>query len=67
MVAGALQGDQKALLTLVDVLRKTGQLDEKSQGSLLPDNYSSLLDNYVAQRVKTSDALKNPKPSKTEN
>ena len=66
MVAGALQGDHKSLLTLVDVLRKTGQLDETSQGSLLPDNYSNLLDNYVAQRQQKSDPLEKSKPSTKE-
>ena len=66
MVTGALQGDHKSLLTLVDVLRKTGQLDETSQGSLLPDNYSNLLDNYVAQRQQKSDPLEKSKPSTKE-
>ena len=50
MVAGALQGEQKALLTLVEILRRTGQFEETDVGDLLPGDYETILDTYVAQR-----------------
>ncbi len=52
MVAGAMQGDQKQLLTLVEILRKTGSFEPADVEGLLPDNYQSLLDTYVESRRK---------------
>ena len=52
LVTGALQGDQKALLTLVEILRRTGRFDQTDVATLLPDNYQSILDNYVTRRQK---------------
>lgn len=52
IVAGALQGDQKALLTLVEIMRRTGKFAETASESLLPDNYEAILDSYVARRQK---------------
>lgn len=52
LVTGALQGDLKALLTLVEILRRTGQFEETDIAPLLPDDYESILDSYVAQRQK---------------
>ena len=52
MVSGALQGEQKALLTLVEILRRTGQFEEVDVGALLPEDYESILDAYVTQREK---------------
>jgi hypothetical protein len=52
MVAGAMQGDQKQLLTLVEILRKTGAFEPADVEGLLPDNYQSLLDTYVESRRK---------------
>lgn len=66
IVGGALQGDQKGLLTLVEVLRKAGRFDESSQDSLLPDNYPILLENYVAQCRKNADASGNSEPNEGE-
>ncbi len=54
IVAGALQGDLKALMTLVEILRKTGNFNETDIDSLLPDDYENILDSYVAQRQKKS-------------
>ena len=56
IVAGALQGDQKSLLTLVEILRKTGSFERaEAAESLLPDNYQSILDGYVdARRAATT-------------
>jgi hypothetical protein len=58
MVAGALQGEHRSLLTLIEVLRRTGRFEDTSVDSLLPDNYEAILDSYVAQRQKTT----SPKP-----
>jgi Family of unknown function (DUF5681) len=54
MVAGALQGDHKSLMTLVEILRRTGRFEERDIGALLPDDYESILDAYVDQRQKSS-------------
>ena len=47
IVTGALQGDQKALLTLVEILRTTGGFEPTDVEGLLPDNYETILDAYV--------------------
>jgi len=52
VVAGALHGDQKWLLTLVEILRRTGKFEETDIDSLVPDDYESILDSYLAQRQK---------------
>ena len=52
IVAGALQGDLKALMTLFEILRRTGKFEESGVEALLPDNYQSVLDSYVTQRQK---------------
>ena len=51
IVAGALQGDLKALMTLFEILRRTGKF-EQSSDALLPENYQSVLDSYVTRRQK---------------
>jgi hypothetical protein len=50
IVAGALQGDQKSLLTLIEIMRRTGRFELTEPESLLPDNYESILDSYVQKR-----------------
>lgn len=52
MVSGALQGDQKALLTLVEILRRSGQFQPADVQALVPDNYAEILDAYVQARQK---------------
>ena len=54
MVAGALQGDQKQLLVLVEILRRTGSMAPETAENLLPDNYEAILDAYVDSRRGTS-------------
>ncbi len=54
LVAGALQGEQRALLNLVEVLRRSGKFDEVEADSLLPEDFADVLDSYVAQRQKDS-------------
>jgi len=51
MVAGALQGDLKALMTLFEILRRTGKFEESGE-AFLPENYKSVLDSYVSRRQK---------------
>lgn len=65
MVAGALQGDQKALYTLVELMRRTGHFEETDIDDLLPDDYESILDSYIEKRQKT-DAKKTRKTKKKE-
>jgi hypothetical protein len=55
VVAGALQGDQKTVLTLFEIMRRTGQFDKSEAVSLLPDNYESILDSYVQRRQHVPD------------
>lgn len=55
MVAGALNGEQKALLTLVEILRRMGRLEEPDTGSsLVPEDYEAILEEYVRQRQKVA-------------
>jgi replication-associated recombination protein RarA len=54
IVAGALQGDQKSLLTLVEIMRRTGQFEQAEANNLLPDDYESILDSYVQKRQHSS-------------
>jgi hypothetical protein len=51
IVAGALQGDLKALMTLFEILRRTGKFEESGE-ALLPEDYKSVLDSYVIRRQK---------------
>lgn len=50
IVAGALQGDQKSVMTLVEIMRRTGRFEQVEAQSLLPDNYESILNDYVSKR-----------------
>lgn len=49
IVASALQGDLKALMTLFEILRRSGKFEESGE-ALLPENYKSVLDSYVTRR-----------------
>lgn len=52
LVTGGLQGDQKALMALIEVLRRTGRFDAPAAeaADLVPDNFESILDAYVKAR-----------------
>jgi hypothetical protein len=52
IIAGAMQGDQKQLLALVEILRRTGGFGAAEVEGLLPDNYEAVLDVYVAHRKR---------------
>ena len=54
VVAGALQGDQKALLTLVEILRRNGKFEQTEIEGLVPEDYEAILETYVAKRQKNS-------------
>lgn len=64
MVAGALQGDPKAVLTLVDILRRTGGIEPAEAEGLLPANYASILDSYVQSRIQSSTTQTGKTPKK---
>jgi len=50
LVSGALQGDPKQLLNLVEILRKSNSLAPSEVEGLLPENYEAVLDAYVQSR-----------------
>jgi hypothetical protein len=54
LVAGALQGEHRSLLTLIEILRRTGRFEDSGIDSLLPDDYEAILDSYIARRQKAS-------------
>ncbi len=64
MVAGALQGEHKALLSLVEILRRTGKFEETDIDGLLPDDYESILDSFVEQRQKKAAKKPRKRPSR---
>lgn len=53
LISDALQGDRKAQLTLFEILKRNGTLDKPDVETLLPDNYETLLDDYVTKRQKS--------------
>ena len=51
LVAAGLSGDLKTLMAIFEMKRRTGGLDAAGEpASLLPDNYQSILNDYVAAR-----------------
>jgi len=60
MVARALQGEQKALLSLVEILRRTGQFERIEEDGLMPEDYEAILDDYISKRSATSRKEKKP-------
>ena len=63
MVAGALQGDHKAMLTLVEILRRTGSFEHAEVQSLVPQNHQEILNAYVERR-QLSSGKKSQEPQK---
>jgi len=62
LVAEALQGERRSLITLIDIMRKTGQMDEVEVQGLIPENYESILDSFVErQQAKKQPAKVNNK------
>jgi hypothetical protein len=60
------QGDQKELLTLFEILRRTGSFERSSDDAdeLLPDDYEAILDAYVQSRRKPDDLQSDPMPAR---
>jgi replication-associated recombination protein RarA len=52
MVNSALAGDQRALLNLLEIMRRTGRFDSPAAEALLPDNYEELLEPFIQQRQR---------------
>lgn len=61
LVAGALNGAQKQLITLVEIQRRNGKPEQTNVDSLLPEDYESQLNEYVAQHQRRG--TKTPKVS----
>ena len=62
LVAEALQGERRSLITLIDIMRKTGQMEEVEVQGLIPENYESILDSFVErQQAKKQPAKVNNK------
>lgn len=53
LISDALQGDRKAQLTLFEILKRNGTFEKTEIDTLLPDNYETLLEDYVAKRQQT--------------
>jgi replication-associated recombination protein RarA len=52
MVNSALAGDQRALLNLLEIMKRTGRFDAPAAEALLPDNYEELLEAFIQQRQR---------------
>lgn len=51
LVAAAMQGQLKSILTLLEILRRTGNLDDVPIESLVPDDYEDVLNAYVDRQM----------------
>lgn len=54
MVAESLQGNLKALMTMIEIMRRHGKFDEQDAEELAPGDYSEILDSFIAKREKTA-------------
>lgn len=55
MVSGALQGDQKALITLVEIMRRSELFKDKTDVvSLAPNDYELILDTFIEKREQSN-------------
>jgi len=52
LVGAALQGEPKAVLALLDILRRSGAVDQSTPEALLPDNYEQILADYVSTQSR---------------
>jgi len=52
IVSDGLQGNLKSLMTVFEILRRSGKLEETDIESLLPADYEDILDNYISGRQK---------------
>lgn len=61
LVADTLQGNQRTLMTMIEIMRRTGKFEESDTNEILPDDYASILDTFIAKREKSAPK----KPTKT--
>lgn len=54
IVAGALQGDRKSVLTLIDIMRRTERFAEGENDDWLPPDYDKIVDQYIANHLPQS-------------
>lgn len=54
LVADTLQGNQRTLMTMVEIMRRHGKFDEQDVDELAPGDYTAILDSFIAKREKTS-------------
>ena len=54
LVAGALQGEPKPLMTMLEILRRTGGFEAETTDNLLPDNFESVLEAFVQKRATST-------------
>lgn len=54
IVSGALQGDRKSMLTLIDIFRRTERFSENegTDEDWLPEDYDKIVDQYVQRQQK---------------
>jgi replication-associated recombination protein RarA len=52
MVNSALAGDQRALLNLLEIMKRTGRFEAPAAEALLPENYEELLEAFIQQRQR---------------
>ena len=62
MVSSALAGDQRALLNLLEIMKRTGRFDAPAAEALLPDNYEQLLEAFIEQRRQRPARSDSPAP-----
>lgn len=60
MVNAALNGDQRALLNLLEIMRRTGRFDAPAAEALLPENYEELLEAFIQQRQQRPARAESP-------
>lgn len=66
MVAESLQGNLRALMTMIEIMRRHGKFDERDDEALAPGDYSEILDSFIARREKTSSKKSNKKSTQGE-
>jgi len=54
MVTEALQGNNKTMMAMFEMLRRAGKFDENDEDDQLPNDYQSILDSFIAKREKTT-------------
>jgi hypothetical protein len=58
LVVAALQSDYKALITLLEILRKNGRLEVVDVDDVFVDDHEAILEAFVTQRMKARKSTK---------